>query len=80
MLSKNILIDNELGWGDVNLSRVRHAEQIKDTVDVEIILADTVRIASDNLVINAARAAVAHHGAARVKLVATKIDVCHTSS
>jgi hypothetical protein len=59
----------------VNLSRVRHAEQIKDTVDVEIILADTIRIGTDDMVLKSARAAVAHHGAANVKLVATKIDV-----
>jgi hypothetical protein len=64
-----------IGWGDVNLSRVRHAEQIKDNVDVEMILADTIRMASDDMVINSARAAVAHHGAGNVKLIATKIDV-----
>jgi hypothetical protein len=69
-----------LGWGDVNLSRECHAEQVKNTVDVEIILADTARIASDHLVINAARAAVAHHGATNAKLVATKIDVCRKST
>lgn len=69
------MADEYTGWGDVNLSRVRHAEEIKDTVDVEIILADTIRIASDANVINSARAAVAHHGAANVKLAATKIDV-----
>jgi hypothetical protein len=58
------------------LSRVRHAEEIKDSVDVEVILADTIRIASDDMFINSARAAVAHHGASNVKLVTTKIDVC----
>ncbi|KAF2126021.1 hypothetical protein P153DRAFT_408019 [Dothidotthia symphoricarpi CBS 119687] len=62
------------GWGDINLSRVRHAEEIKDSVDVEIILADTIRIASDDKVINSVRAAMAHHGASKVKVVATKID------
>ncbi|CAN9168334.1 unnamed protein product [Alternaria alternata] len=62
------------GWGDINLSRVRHAEQIEDTVDVEIILADTIRIASDDKVINSTRAAVAHHGPSKVKVVATKVD------
>ncbi|KAF9691614.1 hypothetical protein EKO04_010401 [Ascochyta lentis] len=74
LLQSGIEIIDLPGWGDVNLSRVRHAEEIKDTVDVEIILADTIRIASDDKVISSARAAVAHHGAANVKMVATKID------
>jgi hypothetical protein len=74
-----ILANEKLGWGDINLSRVRHAEEIKDTVDVEIILADTIRITSDDKVINSARAAIAHHGASNVKLVATKIDVSKNS-
>jgi hypothetical protein len=67
--------DNIAGWGDINLSRVRHAEDIKDSVDVEIILTDTIRIASDDAVINTARSAVALRGAPNVLLVATKIDV-----
>ncbi|KAE8863540.1 hypothetical protein PTNB73_06747 [Pyrenophora teres f. teres] len=62
------------GWGDINLSRVRHAEQIKDTVDVEVILADTIRMVSDDKVINSTRAAIAHHGPSNVKVVTTKID------
>ncbi|KAF3036845.1 hypothetical protein E8E12_007724 [Didymella heteroderae] len=61
------------GWGDSN-SRVRHAEEIKDNVDVELILADIIRIHSDDKVINTARAAVAHHGPANVKVITTKID------
>lgn len=69
------MTDEYTDWGDINPSRVHHAKEIKDTVDVEIILADTIRIASDVKVINSARAAVAHHGVANVKLVATKIDV-----
>lgn len=64
-----------IGWGDVNLSRFRHAKQIKYTVYVETILADTIPMASDDMVINSARAAVADHGAGIVKLIATKIDV-----
>lgn len=59
---------------------MRHAEQIKDTVDVEIILADTIRIASDDKVINNTRAAIAHHGESNVKIIATKIDVSIQSS
>ena len=42
---------------------------------MEIILADTIRIASDDKVINSARAAIADHGASNVKIVAIKIDV-----
>jgi hypothetical protein len=57
------------------LSRVRHAEEIKDSVDVELILADIIRISSDDKVINTARAAVAHHGPANMKVITTKIDV-----
>lgn len=64
-----------IGWGDVNLSRLRHAKQIKYTVYVEMILADTIPMASDDMVINGARAAVADHGAGTVKLISTKIDV-----
>jgi len=54
---------------------VRHAEEIKESVDIELILADTIRIASDDAVINYARAAAAVRGATNVKLIATKIDV-----
>ena len=64
-----------LGWGDTNTSRSRHADDVKDTVDVEVILADTIRIATDDMVINHARAAALNHGMTMVKLVATKIDV-----
>ncbi|KAJ4346030.1 hypothetical protein N0V95_005763 [Ascochyta clinopodiicola] len=74
LLQSGLEIVDLPGWGDINLSRARHAEDIKDTVDVEIILADTIRLCSDDKVINSVRAAVAHHGAANVKIVATKID------
>ncbi|CBX97359.1 hypothetical protein LEMA_P104900.1 [Plenodomus lingam JN3] len=62
------------GWGDVNRTRVQHAESIKDIVDVEIIATDTSRISTDKKLIDGARAAVAHHGASGVKVVATRID------
>lgn len=68
------------GWGDVNLSRTRHTDEIKDSVDVELILADTIRIATDDTVISNARGAILNHGLASVKLVATKIDVSITCS
>ncbi|KAJ8119004.1 hypothetical protein OPT61_g125 [Boeremia exigua] len=74
LLQSGIEIIDLPGWGDSNLARIRHAEEIKDTVDVEFILADIIRFASDDKVINSARAAVAHHGAANVKMVTTKID------
>jgi hypothetical protein len=63
------------GFGDTNTLRARYADEIKDTVDCELIVADTIRISSDDAVINKARAAIANHGIAGVKLVATKIDV-----
>jgi hypothetical protein len=61
--------------GDINMSRARHADEIKDTVDVEIVLGDTVRIGSDETLISHARAGVLNHGATKFKVIATKIDV-----
>jgi len=55
--------------------RARHADEVKDTVDLEIILADTQRIGTDAMLISTARAGVLNHGASKVKVVATKIDV-----
>jgi hypothetical protein len=55
--------------------RARHADEVKDTVAVEIILGDTVRIGTDDIVMSTARAGVLNHGASKVKVVATKIDV-----
>jgi hypothetical protein len=69
----------QIGWGDTNTSRTRHADDVKDTVDVEVILADTIRITTDDLVINHVRAAALNHGMAMVKIVATKIDVSLSS-
>jgi hypothetical protein len=63
------------GWGDLNLSRARHFEEINDNVDVVLIFTDTIRITSEDKLVNQIRAAVAHHGASKVKIVATKIDV-----
>lgn len=63
------------GWGDLNLSRARHVEEINDDVDVVMILTDTIRITSEDQLVKQIRAAVAHHGASKVKIVATKIDV-----
>ncbi|KAF2650093.1 hypothetical protein K491DRAFT_761961 [Lophiostoma macrostomum CBS 122681] len=74
LLEQNIEIVDLLGWGDINAARTRYADQIKDTVDVEMILGDTIRIATDDMVINNARSAAINHGMGHVKLVATKID------
>lgn len=57
------------------MSRTRHADEVKDTVDVEIVLGDTVRIGTDEVVISTVRAGLLNHGAHKVKVVATKIDV-----
>jgi hypothetical protein len=55
--------------------RARHADDVKDTVDVEIILGDTVRIGTDDIVMSTARSGILNHGASKVKVIATKIDV-----
>lgn len=55
--------------------RARHIDEIKDMVDVEIVLGDTVRIGTDEKVISAARAGALNHGYSKVKVVTTKIDV-----
>ncbi|KAF2996034.1 hypothetical protein E8E13_002622 [Curvularia kusanoi] len=62
------------GWGDLNLSRARHVEKINDNVDVVIVLTDTIRITSEDKLVNTIRQAVSRHGASKVKIVATKID------
>ncbi|KAL1796404.1 hypothetical protein ACET3X_004944 [Alternaria dauci] len=74
LLQNGLEIIDLPGSGDINMSRARHADEIKDSVDVEIILGDTVRIGTDEMVISTARAGVLNHGASKVKVVATKID------
>ncbi|KAI4647068.1 uncharacterized protein J4E78_009040 [Alternaria triticimaculans] len=74
LLQQNLEFIDLPGSGDTNMSRARHADEVKDTVDVEIILGDTVRIGTDEMVISNARAGVLNHGASNVKVVATKID------
>jgi hypothetical protein len=63
------------GSGDTNSTRTRHADEIKDSVDVLIVLADTIRITTDDSFISKVRGGILTHGVDRVKLVATKIDV-----
>ena len=55
--------------------RARLADEVKDTVDLEIILADTMRIGTDDALISKVRSGVLNHGASKVKVLATKIDV-----
>ncbi|KAF1831454.1 hypothetical protein BDW02DRAFT_606538 [Decorospora gaudefroyi] len=75
LLHQGLEIIDLPGSGDINMSRARHADAIKDTVDMEIVLGDTVRIGTDEMVISTARAGVINHGVSKVKVVATKIDV-----
>ncbi|KAF2638562.1 hypothetical protein P280DRAFT_499892 [Massarina eburnea CBS 473.64] len=74
LLDQGVEVLDVPGWGDRNTMRARHAEEVKDTVDSELILADTIRIATDDTVINNAHAAMTLRGAEHVKIVATKID------
>ncbi len=62
------------------MSRTRHIDEVKDDVDVQIILGDTVRIGTDETVIRSARAAILNLGVSNVKVVATKIDVSISST
>lgn len=57
--------------------RARHADEIKDSFDVKIVLAPSDRIGTNEMLISAVHAAVLNHGAANVKVVATKTDVCN---
>jgi hypothetical protein len=51
---------------------------MNDNVDVVLVLTDTIRITSEDKLVNQIRAAVALHSASKVKIVATKIDVGNT--
>lgn len=55
--------------------RARHADEVKDGVDVEIILAPSDRIGTNDTLISSTRAGVLNHGPANVKVIATKTDV-----
>ncbi|KAH8724226.1 hypothetical protein GQ44DRAFT_760353 [Phaeosphaeriaceae sp. PMI808] len=75
LLKEGLEIIDLPGSGDVNMSRTRHADAVKDSVDVEIILGDTVRIGTDDMIMSTARAGILNHGPSNVKVLATKIDV-----
>jgi hypothetical protein len=66
---------NFSGWGDINLAKSRHADEIKDSADLEIILADTMRIATEATTIDSIRAALQNRGAHNVLITTTKTDV-----
>lgn len=63
------------GWGDTNIAKARHAEEVRDTVDFEMILVDTARIETDSTANNNIRQALRARGPERVVVVATKIDL-----
>ncbi|KAF2112543.1 hypothetical protein BDV96DRAFT_664124 [Lophiotrema nucula] len=62
------------GWGDRNIAKSRHADEIKDTVDMEMIFIDTSRITTENTAINKVREAIHNRGANGVIIIATKVD------
>ena len=64
-----------LGWGDRNVAKVRHADEIRDHVDIEIIFVDTARITTEDTAINNVRSAIQNRGVNGVIIVATKVDV-----
>ncbi|KAH7067835.1 hypothetical protein FB567DRAFT_585403 [Paraphoma chrysanthemicola] len=74
LLQEGLEIIDLPGSGDINMLRAKHADEIKDSVDVEIVLGDTVRIGTDDMVISTVRSGILNHGASKVKVIATKID------
>ncbi|CAO2651542.1 Nn.00g041120.m01.CDS01 [Neocucurbitaria sp. VM-36] len=74
MLQQGLEIIDLPGCGDTNAQRARHIEELRGRVNFEVIIADTVRIESDHMFIEQARAAIHQHGTSNVQLVATKID------
>ncbi|KAJ4356454.1 uncharacterized protein N0V89_004487 [Didymosphaeria variabile] len=74
LLKYGAVIIDVPGSGDTNLSRARHVEEIKDTADIVLVFADTLRIASDNSAIDTVQSCVVSRGRDKVKFVATKID------
>ena len=64
-----------VGWGDRNLAKARHADEIRETLDVQILFVNTARIRDESSAINNIRIAIQLLGLERVVVVATKIDV-----
>lgn len=69
-----VFTNNGTGSGDINQSRARHADEIKDSVDVEIIVGNTDRIGTNDMLLSMVRASIMNHGASNTKVVATHID------
>lgn len=63
------------GSGDSNVTRARHAEEVAKSVDVLLLLVDTIRVTTDDDLIKRARGAMDTHGVENVKIITTKIDV-----
>ncbi|KAL1606539.1 hypothetical protein SLS60_003944 [Paraconiothyrium brasiliense] len=74
LLKYGAVIIDVPGTGDTNMSRARHVEEIKNTADIVLVFADTLRIASDNSAIDTVQSCVVSRGRDKVKFVATKID------
>lgn len=74
-LSSVLRILTTSGWGDTNLAKTQHADEIKDDADVEIILADIDRIVDNASFVANVRAAYQNRSKKGVMIVATKIDV-----
>lgn len=66
---------SRVGWGDRNTAKTRHADEVRDTVDLEIILVDKARIETEDVAINKMRVALQNRGVENVIIVATKTDV-----
>ena len=67
-----------LGWGDRNIAKAVHAEEVKENIASEAIFVDTSRIASEGVAIGNIRRALRARGPDRVIAVATKIDASPT--
>ncbi|KAJ4294178.1 hypothetical protein N0V90_007868 [Kalmusia sp. IMI 367209] len=74
LLRQGAIIIDLPGSGDINVSRARHAEELRNTVDILFVLADTLRIKDEHQVINTMRDCMKSRGTDKVRLVATKID------
>ncbi|OAL48292.1 hypothetical protein IQ07DRAFT_681710 [Pyrenochaeta sp. DS3sAY3a] len=78
LLHEGLEIIDLPGSGDINMLRARHIDEVKDTVDVEIILGDTARIVTDKRVINATRAGALNRGFSKVKVVLSDNQLSHS--
>jgi hypothetical protein len=63
------------GWGNVSLTRARHAKEVKDDADVVLIIGEASRFTTQDSIISYAQIAMELLGARNVILVATNMDV-----